>query len=174
MDRGLPDHYGATIRVTLRYAIVMALSGALSGVAFQESSKQLDFAGAPPGLHLEAVLGLALVHGHVLVSAVLLPIAMVGALLLAHRVGGRPLGRRPLLCLTRGYLSAVTATLALMLYKGYHVLVLARMGERDLDAIHDRFFAGLTSLRMGVYGSCHAVMAVVLGAFLVGLWRSLK
>jgi hypothetical protein len=172
--QGVPAHYASAIRTLLRYAVAMTLFALLSGVLFQESAKKLDYGEAAPGLHLEAVLGLALVHGHVLVSAVLIPIAMAGALFLARRAGGAELRPRALLWLTRGYLPFVTATVLLMLYKGYHVLLSVRFGERDLAVVDERYFGGLVALRHVVYGVAHVGMAVALGAFVVALWRSLK
>ena len=173
-DESLPAHYTAALRSLLRYAAAMTLFGLLCGVLFQESSKQLTHAEAPGGLHLEAVLSLALVHGHVLVSATLIPIAMAAALLLARRAGGAEISARALSWLTRGYLPCVTLAVLLMLYKGYHVLISVRLGASDLDAIDAGYFGGLRALRHGVYGVVHVGMALGLGVFAVALWRSLR
>jgi len=170
----LPPHYAAAVRTLLRFSVVMVLLALVAGVLFQESSKKLDYAEAAPGLRLEAVLSLALVHGHVMVSGVLVPIAMAGALVLARRAGGAELAPRTLRWLTRGYLPFVSLTLLLMLYKGYHVLLSVRFGEHDLDAVDARYFGGLVALRHGVYGVAHVGMAVALGVFVVALWRSLR
>lgn len=169
----MPAHYKSSLRSLLRFAAAMALFGLLCGVLFQESSKQLKHAEAPGGLRMEAVQSLALVHGHVLVSATLLPIAMAAALLLARRAGGAELSPRALSWLTRGYLPCVTLAVLLMLYKGYHVLLSVRFGATDLDAVDARFFGGITALRHGVYGVVHVGMALGLGVFCVALWRSL-
>jgi hypothetical protein len=171
---GVPAHYASAVRALLRYSVAMTLFALLSGVLFQESSKQLDYSEAPPGLRLEAVLSLALVHGHAMVVGVLVPIAMAGALFLARRIGGRELGRGPLRWLTRGYLPFATITILLMLYKGYHVLLSVRFGELDLAAVDRAYFGGLLWLRHGVYGVAHVAMAVALGVFVVALWRSLR
>ena len=96
MIHDLPDHYRAAVRSLLRFALVMTILGLLSGVLFQESAKKLDLETLSPGLYVAAGRRLALVHGHVLVSAVLLPIAMAAALVLARSVGGRELSSRPL------------------------------------------------------------------------------
>ena len=170
----LPQHQRDALRTRLRFASVMTIVALLSGVLFQESSKQLEYAEAPPGLRLEAVLSLALVHGHVFVTAVLIPLAMAGALVLARQAGGAELGRKPLAWLTRGYLPCVSAALALMLYKGYHVLLSVRHGARDLDQVDAAYFGGLTWLRHGVYGAAHIGMAVSLGVFVIALGRSLR
>lgn len=170
----LPAHYAGAVRSLLRYAVVLVFLALLAGVLFQESSKKLDYAEAAPGLRLEAVLSLALVHGHLMVTGVLVPIAMAGALLLARRAGGAELAPRTLRWLTRGYLPFVSVTMLLMLYKGYHVLLSVRFGARDLDAVDAAYFGGLVALRHAVYGVAHVGMAVCLGVFVVGLWRSLR
>lgn len=169
----LAPHYARTLRTLLRFAVVATIVALLSGILYQESAKKLTHDAVAPGLHLQATLSLALVHGHVFVSAVLLPIAMAGALLLARAAGGGELGPRPLLALTRVYLPFVTVTLALMLWKAYHVLLLVRWGEADLAAVDARFFFGAKLGRHLVYGATHVGMALGLGTFVVALWRSL-
>ena len=172
--RPLDDATRGALRSLLRYAIVMAFVGLLAGVAFQESAKKLGFAAAPPGVHLEAVIQLALVHGHALTLGVLLPLAMAGALLIARRVGAAPVGPRALAWLTRGFLPLAAVSVALMLYKGYHILLSARAGERDFAAIDAALFGGATLLRHLIYGAAHSGMAIALCVFLVALWRSLS
>lgn len=172
-DPDLPEHYRSSLRTLLRFAAAMALFGLLCGVLFQESAKRLTHAEAPGGLHLEALLSLALVHGHVLVSATLVPIAMAGSALLALRAGGAELSPRALAWLTRGYLPCVALAVLLMLYKGYHVLLAVRFGASDLDAVDASYFGGLTPLRHAVYGVVHVGMALGLGVYCVALWRSL-
>jgi len=98
---------------------------------------------------------------------------MASALFLARRSGGAELSPTPLLWLTRGYLPFVTATVVLMLYKGYHTLLAVRLGARDFDQIDASCFAGLAWLRHGVYGLAHIAMALSLGVFVIALWRSL-
>ncbi len=173
-ERALPPHYSDSTRTLLRYSAVMTIVALLSGVLFQESSKKLDYAATPPGMRLEAVLSLALVHGHVFLTAVLIPIAMASALFLSRRIGGAELSPRTTAWLTRGYLPFAAITVALMLYKGYHTLLSVRFGARDFDAIDASYFGGLVWLRHGVYGLSHVAMALSLGVFVVALWRSLK
>lgn len=172
--REVPAHYRAATRTLLRYSIVMTLVALLSGVLFQESSKKLDYAEAAPGLRLEAVLSLALVHGHMFVTGVLIPLAMAGALFLGLKAGGAVMSPRPLKWLTRGYLPFVAVTMLLMLYKGYHILLSVRFGARDLDLVDANYFGGVTWLRHGVYGVAHIGMALSLGVFVIALWRSLR
>ena len=170
----VPAHYRSAVRTLLRFAVVATIVALLSGVLFQESSKKLVYSEVPPGLHLESVLSLALVHGHIFVTAVLIPIAMACVLFLARTIGGAELTSSSLAYLTRGYLPAVSVTLLLMLYKGYHVLLAVRHGERDLAAVDADFFGGLFGLRHAVYGITHVTMAVALSVFLVRVWRSLR
>jgi hypothetical protein len=169
----LPSHYAQALRTLVRFACAMLLAGLLAGVLFQESSKKIAPGALEDGLQLQATLPLALLHGHVLVSGALIPLACAGALLLARRAGGRELRQATLFWLTRGYLPFLCTSLCLMLYKGYHVLLAVRGGELDLAAIDERFFFGRTMLRHEVYGVAHVGMALSLGVFAVALWRSL-
>lgn len=169
-----PAHYTAAFRTVLRYVIVMVVVGLLAGISFQESVKKLDFADVSRGLHIEARIHLALVHGHVFVTSVLLPLALVGALHFALRVGARPLSRRGIRWLTWGVLPASAGTVALMLYKGYHFLLNVRWGATNLAAVDASYFGGVHVLRYGVYGAVHAALGVSLVVFLALLWRSLR
>lgn len=169
----LPEPYARVVRTLLRFAVAATIFALLSGILYQESAKKLTHDAVEPGLHLRATLSLALVHGHVFVSAVLIPIAMAGALVLARAAGGSELGTRPLVWLTRVYLPFVTLTLVLMIWKAYHVLLLVRWGETELAAIDARFFFGAKLVRHLVYGATHVGMALGLGVFVVALWRSL-
>ncbi len=157
----------------LRYAIVMAFAGLLTGISFQESARKLPFAAAGAGLHVEAVLNLALVHGHVFTFGVLLPLALAGALLMARRLGCRELGPHALQALTWGFLPGAAATAALQLVKGYHVLLAVRRGATDLAAVDHAFLGGSAVLRFLLYGGAHALLGAGLAVFLVALWRSL-
>lgn len=169
----LPETYRATVRTLLRYACALAIVALLAGVSFQESAKKLPLGDVDAGLHLQATLGLALVHGHVFVSAVLLPVVLAGALVLARRVGGRELSRTPQRWLTRGYLPLISVSLGLMLYKGYHTLLHVRGGATDLAEVNEQLFGGNVPLRHAVYGLTHAGWAISLGVFVVALFRSL-
>lgn len=174
MTSDLPDSYRNAVRSLLRFALIMTVVALLSGVLFQESAKKLDHNVLSPGLHLVAGRRLALVHGHVFVTAVLIPIAMAGALVLARLVGGRELGGRPLAWLTRWYLPCTAFTLVLMLVKAYALLLAVRGGEHDLALIDGAFFFGQTMVRHLVYGAAHVGMALGLGVFVVALLRSLR
>ncbi|MEN8148388.1 MAG: hypothetical protein ABFS86_01110 [Planctomycetota bacterium] len=169
-----PEHYRNATRTILRFAVIMTIVALLSGVAYRESAKQLELDAVDPGLRIHAILTLALVHGHVFLLTVLLPIAFAGALFLARRAGGADLPPMAVRSLTWGYLTFATATIALMLYKGYHFLLCARGGVTDLAEIDARYFGGVVPLRYGVYGLVHVGLFVTLAAFLVALWHSLR
>lgn len=170
----LPGHYRRTLAALIRFAIVMGLVGLLAGLAFQESARKLSFAEAGAGLHLEAIFGLALVHGHVFVMGVILPLVLGGALLMARKAGGREVGPRAPAWLVRGYLPFAAATTLLQLLKGYHVLLAVRGGQTDLAAIDHAFLGGQEVLRYALFGVSHTAMGVCLAVFLVALWRSLR
>ena len=101
----------------------MAIVGLLIGISYQESAKKLPFSETGGGQHLEAVIHLALVHGHVFTLGGILPLAMAGALVLARKTGGAEVPAWAQRTLTRGYLPFAAASLALQLYKGYHAPV---------------------------------------------------
>jgi hypothetical protein len=165
--------YAKTLRVLIRYSIAMAIFGVLIGIAYQESAKKLTYADAPAGLHLPAVLPLALVHGHVFTLGMLLPLALAGAMVLGLKAGGRPVGPRALAWLQWGFLPFAAASLALQLFKGYFVLLAVRHGQHDLAAVDASFLAGLDVLRYTLYAVVHSGMGISLCVFLVALWRSL-
>ena len=170
-----PRHYTTAIRTLLRYALVLMVVGLLSGVAYQESSKKVSLAPGPGGLRFwEITLHLALVHGHVMVTGVLLPVAMAGMLHMARAYGGSEVSPRALRWAVGTYLPCVTVTVSLMLYKGYHVLLSVRAGESDMVQIDAALFGGSTVLRHGLYGISHVGMAFGLLVFAWSLWRSLK
>ncbi len=169
-----PTHYRRTVRVYLRFAMVCLIVGLLSGVAFQESSKKFNAAAVGDLSYWDANLRLALVHGHIFFIGVLLPVAMLGMLHLARSYGGAEIGPKALRWTSRLYLPCAAVTVALMLYKGYHVLLSARFGVTELGAIDAAYFGGLTALRHTVYGLAHTGMAVGLGIFVWSLWRNLR
>jgi len=171
----LPRHYKAAILRLLRFGLVMVVVGLLSGIAFQESSKKMDLTPPIGGLsHLDAVLPLALVHGHVLLIGVLFPVAMASVLYLARACGGSEVSRRPLRWIVGIYIPFVSVSVALMLYKGYHVLLSARAGVTDMSQINSQLFAGNKVLRHGLYGLSHAGMGFALCMFVWCMWRSMR
>ena len=169
----LPAAYNRTLRTLIRYAVATGIVGLLAGLAFQESARKLTWDMAGPGLHLESLLTLALVHGHVFVMGTILPLVLGAALVLARQAGGAEIGPRALTLLVRGYLPFAALSLALQLVKGYHVLLAVRHGATDLGAVDAAFLGGSHALRYALYGIAHTGMGATLGVFLVALWRSL-
>ncbi len=163
-----------TIRILIRFAIVMGILALLVGVSYQESAKKLPFSTMPGGEHLEAVIHLALVHGHFFTLGVLLPLTLAGAMALGRKTGGAEVPAWAQKTLIFGYLPFAAASLALQLYKGYHFLLMARAGERDFAVIDAAFMGGSHAARAASYGLVHSAMGITLGVFLVALWRSLK
>ncbi len=173
-DSPYPPHYTTATRALLRFAMVMLIIGLLSGVAFQESSKKVPLTPAPGGPpYWDTVLRLAVVHGHVFVTGVLMPLALAGMLHLARLHGGRPISRRALTWVVRTYVPFASATVTLMLLKGYHFLLAVRRGATDMIAIDASYLGGNLWLRHGVYGLSHVGMSLGLGIFVWCLWRSL-
>lgn len=171
----LPMHYTKAIRILIRFSLVMVVVGLLSGIAFQESAKKVSLTPPTGGLsHLDAVLSLALVHGHVMVTGVLFPIAMACVLYLARVCGGLEISSRAIWWTINMYLPFVSVSILLMLYKGYHVLLSARAGVTDLSQIDSELFAGSKMLRHGLYGVSHTGMGFALCMFAWCVWRSLR
>jgi hypothetical protein len=169
-----PPHYRSGSRTILRFALAMVIFALLSGLFYQESGKKLGFDDVPVGAHFEAIVHLAMVHGHAFLIGVLIPIAMIGAMALAlGACGGRELKQSTLRWLTRGYLPFACLSIALMVYKGYHILIVLRGDETDIAIAQASLFGGITGLRHALYGVAHTGMAVSLGVFCIALWRSL-
>jgi len=170
-----PPHYTRAIRCLLRFALIMTVLGLLSGVLFQESAKKVSLTPEPgQPAYWDTTLRLAVVHGHMIVTGLLVPVAMAAMLHLALSHGGRPVGPRGLAWAIYLYVPFVSLTVALMLYKAYYFLLSVRWGERDMVAIDKALFGGQTMLRHLVYGVGHVGMAAGLFIFVWCLWRSLK
>jgi len=169
-----PGHYRDAIRVFLRFSAVMLVVGLLSGIAYQESGKKVSWNPGPEGpAYWDATLRLALVHGHLIMSGVLLPVAMACMLYLARWCGGREIGRRALAWALYTYLPFVSVSMGLMLFKAYHVLLSVRGGQTDMSLINAAYFGGSKAVRHSVYGFVHVGMAFGLCLFAWCVWRSL-
>ena len=170
----LPGSYQRFYRTHLRFALIMLLVGLLAGICFQESSKKVHISAMlPVGAHLEYILSLALVHGHVFLGGVLLPRAFTWMLHLGLTLGLEPLTPKTLAWTTALYLPGSVLTIALMLLKGYHLVLGVRHGALDFNQLNAAFLGSSHLLRAGAYGLGHTVMAVGLGILGMGLWRSL-
>ena len=171
----IPDHYRALYRTWLRYAIVMMLFGLLAGLSFEESAKRAPVTDLlPAGKHIEAILPLALVHGHAFLLGAVLPLALVFMLHLGLSLGFRPLSPTMLKTATWLYLPGSALSVALMLYKGYHWVLGVRFGHTDFADWNDAFFGGNHALRAASYGLAHTAMAVGMAILVIAFWRSMS
>ncbi len=171
----IPDHYRKLYRTWLRYAIVMVLFGLLVGLAFEESAKRAPVSAAlPAGAHLEAILPLALAHGHAILLGTVLPLVLVFMLHLGLTLGFEPLGPKTLKTATWLYLPGSAVSVALLLYKGYHWVLGVRFGHTDFAAWNAAFFGGNEGLRAAIYGLAHTAMSVGIAVLVIAFWRSMR
>ncbi|MBS1765782.1 MAG: DUF2871 family protein [Acidobacteria bacterium] len=171
----IPDHYRALYRTWLRFAIVMMLFGLLVGLSFEESAKHAPVSAAlPAGAHLEAILPLALVHGHAFLLGAVMPLVLVFMLHLGLTLGFRPVGAKALKAATWLYLPGAALSVGLLLYKGYHWVLGVRFGHTDFAAWNAAFFGGNEALRAAVYGIAHTAMSVGLAILVIAFWRSMR
>lgn len=171
----LPVHYQSIFKYYLRYSVIMTIFALLMGIVYQESSKKAPISEAlPAGAHLEAVVSLALVHGHAFMIGVLIPMAVTWMLSLGIWMGLPPLSRNSLRLGTLLYLPSSALAVGLMIYKGYHYVLGVRSGYFDLDLLEKSFFAGNHAIRAMSYGLTHTLMAVGLGIIVVQFWKTLS
>ncbi len=169
----LPPHYRKLFASFIRLACWMIFFGLVAGILFQESSRKTPYEKFAPGLHWEAVYHLALLHGHVFLIGVVIPLVVLLLLYFALLLGSQPLSEKSVRWGKLLYHSGAGLTVVLMLYKGYHYLISVRMGQLDFAAIDHGFFGGQHVLRAIVYGLGHTAMAVGLGVFAWGILKSL-
>jgi hypothetical protein len=171
----IPDHYRALYRTWLRFAIVMLIVGLLAGLSFEESAKRAPVSAAlPGGAHIEAILPLALVHGHAILVGAVLPLVLAFMLHLGLAMGFRPVGAKALAWATRLYLPGAALSVALMLYKGYHWVLGVRFGHTDFSGWNAAFFGGSAALRAVSYGLAHTAMSSGLAILAIAFWRSMR
>jgi heme/copper-type cytochrome/quinol oxidase subunit 1 len=171
----LPTYYTPFLTRLLRFSLIMLGIGLLSGILYQESSKKAPFsAQLPPGLHWEVVHHLALVHGHTILVGTLIPLAMAGMLLIIHALGKSAVPEKSLRWGGWLFYPGAILSIALMLYKGYHVLLSVRFGQYDIAHIHHTLFMGQELVRQVVYGSAHTAMAAGLFVWGKGIWKALE
>ncbi|WP_243330689.1 hypothetical protein [Mesoterricola sediminis] len=161
-------------RTHLRFALLMLIVALLAGISFQESGRKvLVTAEVPAGAHLEFILSLALVHGHLVVMGVLLPLAFTWMLHLAGVLGLGTVPPRALAWGTRLYLPGVCLTSLLMLVKGYHLVLGVRHGHTDFAALNASFLGGSHALRVAAFGFAHALMGGGLVLLAWAFWKAL-
>lgn len=173
-----PQYYSRWFSIYVRFALVMASIGLLSGFAYQESAKKAPISDALPlGAHLEATYHLSLVHGHALLMGAILPLTMVWLLYLGIKMD-RPALSEKLLSIGSWLFLAGTATATLlMLYKGYYLLLEVRdpafvAGQINFKAIEHGFFGGLEGARKLVYALSHIALSGGFFTLVVGIWRA--
>jgi hypothetical protein len=171
----LPQHYQQTFKTYLKYAVIMTVFSLLMGIVFQESSKKAPVSALlPAGAHLEAILSLALVHGHAFMIGVLVPMTVTWMLSLGFWMGFPAISKASLEWGTRLYLPSSAVALLLMIYKGYHYVLGVRSGQTDFVAMHNMLFGGSHALRAIAYGVTHTVMAIGLGIIVIQFWKTLS
>jgi hypothetical protein len=171
----IPAHYRKFYHLYIKFSIVMMIVALLMGITFQESAKKAPVSAVlPAGAHLEAILNLALVHGHVFLIGALLPLALTWLLSLTHSLGHAPVSEKALKVGSALYLPGSVLAVVLMLYKGYHYVLGVRSGQTDFQALQESFFFGNHALRAAAYGLTHTAMAVGLGIIIISVWKTLK
>jgi hypothetical protein len=171
----VPAHYRKFYHCYIKFSITMMIVALLMGIMFQESAKKAPISAAlPAGAHLEAVINLALVHGHVFLIGALIPLALTWMLHLAFTLGHQPVSEKSLKIGSMLYLPGSVLAVILMLYKGYHYIIGVRLGQTNLEALNDSFFFGSHVLRAIAYGTTHTAMAIGLAIIVIGIWKSLK
>lgn len=171
----IPGHYRKFYHLYMRFTMVMTIVALLLGIVFQESSKKAPISDVlPAGAHLEAIITLALVHGHAFLIGVLIPLALTWLLYLGLSLGHPPVSSKSLKIGTTLYLPGSVLAIILMLYKGYHYLLGVRSGNLDFQVLQESFFMGSHALRAAAYGLTHTAMAVGLGIMVISLWKTLK
>jgi hypothetical protein len=169
----LPASYQRFFRIQLRYALVMLGIGLLAGICFQESGRKVSLEQFGPGVHLEYLLTLAMVHGHTFLMGVLLPLAMAWMLDLGLRLGGPAVPPAALAWTAGLYLPGAALSVALMLYKGYHFVLGARYSALSFAALDGALYGHHPLLRAALAGLAHAAMGLGVGILAWVLWRSL-
>jgi hypothetical protein len=118
-------------------------------------------------------MDLALVHGHMVLVGVLLPLAFTWMLHLQQVLGFEPLSRRTLALATAAYVPGALLTVTLQLVKGYHFVLGVRHGAVDFARLDASFLGSSHLLRTGLFGLAHAAMGAGIGILGLGLWRAL-
>lgn len=169
----LPRHYQKLYASFIRLACYMAFFALGTGILFRESTRKLSETVLQPGMHWDISYHLALVHGHIFLIGVLIPVALLGIVHLAFGLNGKALPEKYTAWGGRLYHIGAGLTAILILYKGYHYVLSARAGNLDLQAIQQHYFAGQVMLRQIVYGISHTSLGTGLGIILVGVLQSL-
>lgn len=166
--------YRRFFRAILRFALVMLVVGGVTGVAYQELTKSLSYEILEPGLRIEGLQRLAILHGHSFLIGTVMPMVWLLMLYLALKLGAPPVSARGLAWVYWTYVPSAVSVVALILYKGIHFVLEIRAGNRDFDAINQGIFGGSKLVRGLAYGGSHTLATVALLIFSVCMWRSLS
>ncbi len=182
----LPPAYAGLVRRTVRFAAISLVVGLLLGVASTEAQKRHRYAerpgvvegdrrvalDLPPGLMWEATIDLRISHGHFVLLGAVVPLCFVGALALVHAAGGGVASPGVLRASEVLYVVGATGAMALVLYKGIHLVAHVRGGDFDLARAHATLFGGSRLLKGLAYGVSHTLLAAGAGLFAWALWRA--
>lgn len=170
----LTEHYRRFFRAMLRFAVLMLVVGGLMGLVYQEMSKSLTYLELEPGLRIEGLQRLAILHGHSFLIGTLMPIVWLAMLYFSLLLGAAPITPRGLKWIYWTYVPSAVSVIALILYKGTHFILELRDGNRDFVAINQGVFGGNKLLRGLAYGGSHTLATISLGIFAVYVWRALS
>jgi|GEM_PF-997711 len=168
----LPRHYKMLYASFLRLACTMILFAFLMGILHRESTRHLGYSKLAPGFHWESVYHLALLHGHIFMIGVILPLTTLVMLQFALFLGAEPLSEASTIWGKRLYHWGAGLTLLLFLYKGYHYVLSVRSGILDFSHIEAAYFGGQTLLKACFYGISHTSMGFGLSLFAVGILKT--
>ncbi len=170
----LTPHYRRFFRAMLRFALIMLVAGGITGLVYQEMTKSLTYMVLDPGLRIEGLQRLAVLHGHSFLIGAVMPIVWLAMLYFSLLLGAPPIGPRGLRWIFWTYVPSAATVVMLIFYKGTHFVIELRGGSRDFSAINAGVFGGNKLLRGLAYGGSHSVATVALGVFAVCVWRTLS
>ncbi|MEZ6195919.1 MAG: DUF2871 family protein [Planctomycetota bacterium] len=170
----LPEHYRRFYRFNATFALLMLVVGGIAGLVYVEITRPLDFAKAPPGVHLEATYRLAILHGHCFLVGAIVPMIWVLILQTGRWLGAAPVGAGALRWSLWTYVPGALGVIGLLGYKGWHYTsrLLAYGPDADFDRIHAELFGGSRAMSGAFHGISHTVATVGLIIFTVAVLRS--
>ena len=171
----LPAHYRKFYISFIKLACFMIIFALVAGILFQESgTRKIHYDGKfTPGVPWESLYHLALLHGHVFLIGVLVPMAMLVMAQFGLIVGGSELSAKSLKLTAALYHSGAGATVLLMLYKGYHYVMAVRGNQMDFAVIDDSFFGAQHVVRAIGSGLSHTAMGAGLSILAVSILKSM-
>ena len=170
----LPEHYRWFYRSMIRFALIMLVVGGVMGLVYQEMTKSLTYSELPPGLRIEGLQRLAILHGHSFLIGTVMPVVWLAMLYFCQMLGAPAITQKGLKWIYWTYVLSAASVILLALYKGTHFVLELRGGNRDFDAINQGVFGGSKLARGFAYGGSHTLATVSLVIFAVCLWRSLS